>query len=124
MYQKVEESMGVSAQNFSDNGCEVNLSDPGYILQQEVQAQAANWSMYISLASFLPNLLMTVVYGIYSDQIGRRITFVLPAIGSILSTLADMAIIDFDLPLPFFFLEVIEYFFGGKWLSYFKMFMR
>ena len=119
MYQKVAEYMNVTLDtsntdtNATDH-CKVNDSDPHYILQQEVQAETANWSMYISLAHFLPSLIMTVFYGVYSDNLGRRITFILPPIGSICSTLVTMAMLTFDLPIQFFFLEVVEYLFGGK----------
>ncbi len=49
------------------------------------QVQAANTTLniYITLAEFLPAIVMVLVLGAYSDKMGRRPLFILPLIGSI-----------------------------------------
>ena len=56
---------------------------------------------------------MIVVYGSYSDKLGRRIALISPAIGSILSIIVQLAIVYFDLPVWCFLLGVVEYLGGG-----------
>ena len=125
MYEKVAATMGINITvngNDNETNCDVNISDPFYLQREAVQAETANWSMYFSLANFLPSVIMTLFYGIFSDRIGRRITFILPPIGGMLATLVDMAVIYFDLPIAFLFLEAIEYLFGSKFccFSYYR----
>ena len=110
--------MGIDYNNLSsssnDSGsCISNHSDESYILREQVQAEAANWNMYKSLAEFVPGAIAPILYGSVADKIGRRMLFILPCIGSIISVSVYMAIIWFDLPIYFILLSNLEYFFGG-----------
>ena len=67
----------------------------------------------MSLVEYLPAVIMTLIYGSYSDTIGRRLALVSPVIGSISSILVQMCIVYFDLPVWCFLFGVVEYFFGG-----------
>ena len=69
--------------------------------------------MYKSLVDFLPGTIAPIIYGSLGDKIGRRMLFILPCIGSILSVTIYMAIIWFDLPIWVVLFASIEYFFGG-----------
>ena len=69
--------------------------------------------MYISLVNYLPAVVMIIVYGSYSDRLGRRIALISPVIGSILSIIVQLAIVYFDLPVWCFLFGVVEYFGGG-----------
>jgi PCFT/HCP family folate transporter-like MFS transporter 1/3 len=115
MYQKVGESMGNDVKNFTSEGsqCENNITSESFINQQKVQSTNASLELYISLATFLPSIIALCAYGILGDRIGRRLLLILPCLGAILKALLYISIIKFNLPVYFFFLEPLEYFFGG-----------
>ena len=69
--------------------------------------------MYMSLVDYLPAVIMTFIYGSYSDKMGRRLALICPVIGSISSILVQMCIVYFDLPVWCFLFGVVESFFGG-----------
>ena len=77
---------------------------------------SSEWNMYMSLVDYLPATIMILVYGSYSDRIGRRLALITPVIGSICTILVQMAIVFFDLPVWCFLFCVVEYFFGGFYL--------
>ena len=62
-------------------------------------AESAKWTMYKSLLIFLPGFLCPIIAGSLGDIYGRRLLFIIPCIGSILSVGVFMVIIHFDLPL-------------------------
>ena len=72
--------------------------------------------MYISLVDFLPAVVMTFVYGSFSDRIGRRLVLIAPIIGSLSTILVQMVIVYFNLPVWCFLFGVVENFFGGFYL--------
>lgn len=114
LYQKVQDFLNVSLNNATaQSGCDINKSDMGYILREKVQWEASQWTMYITLVQLVPSFFITLLFGIYSDHLGRRAGLILPPLGCMLSILADMAVITFDLPIYFLFLENVEYLFGG-----------
>ena len=118
LYSKVALHMGIDLDNLTtvntSNHCDENSADLSYVLRERVQAEATQWHMYISVSGFLPYFVMNLVFGAYSDRIGRRITFIFPPIGCMVACLVDLTVIWFDLPVYFLFLEALECFFGGK----------
>ena len=86
------------------------------LLTLQVQAVSSQWNMYMSLVDYLPAVIMTFIYGSYSDTIGRRLAIISPIIGSICTILVQMFIVYFDLPVWCFLFGVVEYFFGGFYL--------
>lgn len=66
---------------------------------QEVQKAASLFSMYSNLFSLIPSLLVTLVLVAYSDQRGRKITIMLPLVGSLIYCLAFLAVSMFELNL-------------------------
>ncbi|MCI4388206.1 hypothetical protein PGIGA_G00083040 [Pangasianodon gigas] len=65
----------------------------------EVQKAASLFSMYSELFSMIPNLLVTLTLVAYSDQRGRKITIILPLIGSLVYCLCFLAVSFFELNL-------------------------
>ena len=82
----------------------------------QVQTANTSWNMYISLVNFLPAVVMIIVYGSYSDRIGRRLALISPVLGSIAAILVQMAIVFFDLPVWCFLFCVVEYVGGGLYV--------
>ena len=112
-------NIGIDYNNLSssanDTGsCITNRSDESYILREQVQAEAANWNMYQSLVEFLPGTIAPIIYGSLGDKIGRRMLFILPCIGSILSVSIYMIIIWFKLPIWVILFTSVERLFGGS----------
>ena len=126
-YYAVGQSMGIDTNNLTSSieneTCGVELNDTSYQQRERVQAQSANLSMYIELATFLPSMISMLLYGAYSDKIGRKLLFILPPIGSIIDVLLQMAIIYFELPVwVFFFSRIGSVFFGDHSLVFIAMY--
>lgn len=66
---------------------------------QEVQKQASLFSLYTDLLSTLPSLAVTLLIVAYSDRAGRKITIVLPLIGTLIYTLSFLTVSYFELNL-------------------------
>lgn len=64
---------------------------------QEVQKQASLFSLYTDLFSTLPSLAVTLLIVAYSDRAGRKITVVLPLIGTLIYTLSFLTVSYFEL---------------------------
>ncbi|KAG7322421.1 hypothetical protein KOW79_013767 [Hemibagrus wyckioides] len=80
----------------------------------EVQKAASLFSMYSELFSVIPSLLMTLVLVAYSDQRGRKITIILPLIGSLVYCLCFLAVSIFELNLYLLIVaSIVSSFFGG-----------
>ncbi|XP_061596679.1 lysosomal proton-coupled steroid conjugate and bile acid symporter SLC46A3-like [Cololabis saira] len=64
---------------------------------QEVQRQASLFSLYSELLSTIPSLMVTLVLVAYSDRGGRKVTIVLPLVGTLLYTSAFLTVSFFEL---------------------------
>ena len=73
-------------------------------VEQEVQNETSHWILFINLASGLPAILMSLFYGSLSDQLGRRIFIILPALGSGINAALVLVVIylQYTLPITFF----------------------
>ena len=76
-----------------------NMSDPDLILDQEIQADTAFWSMLITSCGFLPALLTAPLLGAWGDIVGRKFVIILPIIGYFIYTAIFLFVIYFNLPL-------------------------
>lgn len=86
-YQYVYSSVA-SALNYTedknsttDKECIANKSYPNYLLEQEVAKEAAMYQLYFGLAAGIPGVLACVIFGTYSDKIGRRFMMVISMVG-------------------------------------------
>ncbi|XP_013404790.1 solute carrier family 46 member 3 isoform X2 [Lingula anatina] len=114
IYLKVAEEMGyVPASNSTSSSqspcADVNKSSPDYILQQQVQAESSNWSMYFSICSTITSVFVTIFYGAHSDKGGRRLSLLLPTVGGLIKLGGYVIAIYFKWPLwallPMSFIE-------------------
>lgn len=79
--------------------CDTNASGNHSHLMEEVQKQASLFSLYTDLFTLIPSLTMTLLLVAYSDQRGRKITIILPMVGSFIYTLSFLAVSFFELNL-------------------------
>ncbi|XP_053703403.1 solute carrier family 46 member 3 [Synchiropus splendidus] len=64
---------------------------------EAMQRQASLFSLYTELFSTIPSLVVTLVLVSYSDRGGRKVTIVLPLIGTLIYTLSFLAVSFFEL---------------------------
>ncbi|XP_067842100.1 lysosomal proton-coupled steroid conjugate and bile acid symporter SLC46A3 isoform X2 [Heptranchias perlo] len=76
------------------------------IIQKVVQGLSSHFFMYINLAQFVPGLIVTFILGAYSDRYGRRLTLLLPSIGSLFASLAFLAVAYFSWSIYVIFIPV------------------
>lgn len=70
-----------------------------FLFFQEVQKAASLFSMYTDLSSMIPSLIVTLLLVSYSDQRGRKITIIMPLIGTLIYTLSFLIVSFFQLNL-------------------------
>ncbi|XP_070839972.1 lysosomal proton-coupled steroid conjugate and bile acid symporter SLC46A3 [Chaetodon trifascialis] len=83
----------------SDNTsrCAANSSSNQSSYHKEVQRQASLFSLYTELLSTIPSLVVTLMLVAYSDRGGRKITIIMPLIGTLIYTLAFLTVSYFEL---------------------------
>ena len=85
----------------SDTGtqCFINKSSPYYLTQQRIQSETSQWTLYGTLLATLPSFVITLWIGSYSDVKSRKISLILPLVGSILTAAYSVIVIYFELGL-------------------------
>ncbi len=73
------------ANSSSDSGC----GDESSEVDRIVQSETSHWILYANLARGLPAILVSLLFGSLSDQMGRKFFILLPAVGM----MANMAVI-------------------------------
>ena len=83
--------------------------------EQLVQTETSHWLLYINIASGVPSILVSVIYGAVSDMKGRRLFMILPVLGSILNQTVVLLAVYFQdtLPLPILLLGAFVSGIGG-----------
>ncbi|XP_034538698.1 solute carrier family 46 member 3 [Notolabrus celidotus] len=76
-----------------------NSSSSESSFHKEVQKEASLFSLYSELFSTVPSLIVTLMLVAYSDRGGRKITIIMPLIGTLLYTLTFLAVSFFELNL-------------------------
>jgi PCFT/HCP family folate transporter-like MFS transporter 1/3 len=77
------------------NQCEVNKSDPAYILQEAVQKESAYFITISTIVSCAPALFVTLFLGSYSDKAGRKFAILPPLVSAIAKCLTFLLVIYF-----------------------------
>ncbi|XP_040007338.1 solute carrier family 46 member 3 [Xiphias gladius] len=77
--------------------CAANGSSNHSSKNEEVQRQASLFSLYTELFSTVPSLVVTLLLVAYSDRGGRKITIIMPLIGTLIYTLAFLIVSYFEL---------------------------
>ncbi|XP_011609991.2 solute carrier family 46 member 3 [Takifugu rubripes] len=97
VYRRFWEQLTNTTYPTADNTsrCLENNSQSSY--HEEVQKQASLFSLYTDLFSTLPSLAVTLLLVAYSDRAGRKITVVLPLIGTLIYTLSFLTVSYFEL---------------------------
>ena len=93
----------------------INLNDTLIEFEEEVQIMNSQWNFYDDLCFTIPSLLLTFLYGSWSDRISRKIPIMLPMIGNCISCLLYIFAAEYILlPCGFMLLiTFIEGMFGG-----------
>ena len=79
-------------------------------IDNEIQRQTSEWTIYFSIASSLPGILVTILLGTMSEKYGRRLSILIPILGYFLQCITCLSIVYLTLPLSVFFLS--EFFAG------------
>ncbi|KAL4216815.1 hypothetical protein ACF0H5_024536 [Mactra antiquata] len=85
----------------NDNPCVVNKSAPKDPTFEHIQKETAMWSMYYTLASFIPAMISNIVWSSYSDVIGRKFSFYICSTGLTLRMALFILVIGLDLSLVY-----------------------
>ena len=102
-------------ENFNETVC-TNIRHKDFTTQNEQVASATSqWILYQSIGLAIPSIFASLVFGSWSDRVGRRIVMILPPVGGLLLN------INYLLNVHFFLLNVnyllfgiiISGFFGG-----------
>ena len=70
-----------------------------HVVSLQVQEQSSQFQIALSLCNTLPSLLVCLIYGSWSDRVGRKPLIVLGMCGALLDTVCVFFTILLDLPL-------------------------
>ncbi|XP_023258360.1 solute carrier family 46 member 3 [Seriola lalandi dorsalis] len=98
VYRRLWQELTNTTYPVSDNTsrCATNGSNHSSY-HEEVQRQASLFSLYTELFSTIPSLVVTLMLVAYSDRGGRKITIIMPLIGTLIYTLAFLTVSYFEL---------------------------
>ncbi|XP_072045945.1 proton-coupled folate transporter-like [Amphiura filiformis] len=102
--QFLHERIGEDHYNYSSHldgqneTCFINSTNVTDI-QDRIQAEASLWLMYLSICSYFPALIATVVLGTLSDSLGRKLALGIPMLGFIIQNAFFLLVIHYHLPL-------------------------
>ncbi|KAK3790270.1 hypothetical protein RRG08_034833 [Elysia crispata] len=82
------------------------------------QAKAAHFSVLTTLCCLIPSFFVNLVLGAYSDQIGRRLIFLVPLIGGIGRAAIVCAVAHWDLDLNFILVGFTFCGLSGDFIAY------
>ncbi|XP_071081274.1 lysosomal proton-coupled steroid conjugate and bile acid symporter SLC46A3-like [Haliotis cracherodii] len=88
----------------SHSECVANSTAMESDLQKEVQKEATNLNMQLTLATSIPAIFTNLFLGAYSDYFGRRFLFMTMMVGRLTRDLTTVAIIVWNLDLHYFFI--------------------
>ncbi|XP_068457534.1 lysosomal proton-coupled steroid conjugate and bile acid symporter SLC46A3 [Clinocottus analis] len=101
VYRRLWQELTNTTYPISDNGsrCAENNSSSGNqsSYHEEVQRQASLFSLYTEIFSTIPSLVVTLLLVAYSDRGGRKVTIIMPLFGTLIYTLAFLAVSYFEL---------------------------
>lgn len=99
VYRRLWQELTNTTYPISDNvsRCAENISSNHSSYHEEVQRQASLFSLYTELFSTIPSLVVTFMLVAYSDRGGRKITIIMPLIGSLIYTLTFLTVSYFEL---------------------------
>ncbi len=96
VYAEVSRRHGLSPIE-SQVSCSTNKSDPNYITQQSVQADASEWSMLYATCALLPSIVSTILLGSYTDTVGRKVGLIFPMVGAFCMTFLSLCVVGLQL---------------------------
>eukprot|EP00731_Ephydatia_muelleri_P028076 Em0019g949a len=79
---------GANSTQTTTTGCNVTSA-----VDQSVEAQSSHWLLYFNIAYGVPSILVSLLYGGVSDQIGRKPFIVLPIVGNIVNTIVMISVV-------------------------------
>ncbi|KAL0994902.1 hypothetical protein UPYG_G00129040 [Umbra pygmaea] len=114
VYRRLWQELTNTTYSTSDNNSHCDPSNSTRSYHADVQKAASLFSLYSELFSMIPSLLATLILVAYSDQRGRKITIILPLIGSLVYTLSFLAVSFFELNVYLLILSsFVNGLFGG-----------
>ncbi|XP_070605947.1 lysosomal proton-coupled steroid conjugate and bile acid symporter SLC46A3 [Erythrolamprus reginae] len=105
VYKRIWEETTNSTFIVQDNisHCELNQSNPTYVMQKEVQAKASLFAMKTDLCGAIFSILVAFVLVANGDRYGRKMSLVLPLLGNLISSMFLFVMSDLSLPLYLFY---------------------
>ncbi|XP_064632924.1 lysosomal proton-coupled steroid conjugate and bile acid symporter SLC46A3-like [Lineus longissimus] len=95
----------------------VNKSDPYYEATQAVQAETSKWMMYLQVLPSLLSVFTTLIYGAYSDGVGRRVALLIPCASTTVKFVLNCFIIYFNFPVYCFLIGQVFDGLGGSFAT-------
>lgn len=101
VYRRLWQQVTNTTYPISDNvsRCAANTTSNHTSYHEEVQRQASLFSLYTEVFSTIPSLVVTLILVAYSDKRGRKITIIMPLIGSLVYNLSFLTVSYFELNL-------------------------
>ena len=117
---RYDSTLDIPLSNISDLNltyCNLSTNYTAMDIRENVHAHASTWLFHFNLASGIPAVFVTIVFGAISDCIGRKFMFFLAIVGVLIKASVFTIIIYFNLDLSYGYIGyIIEGFSGSGYL--------
>ena len=86
-----------------------------YKKREDVQAESSLITTKCSLLEGIPQIVMVMIYGAYSDEMGRKLTIMIPYFGGAACAISICLVIVLDLPIYIYYIGSIINGFSGSY---------
>lgn len=107
IYRKIWENETNSSYTDNQNRSNCYKNHSSHTKRQEVQEKSSRYFMYMNLVQFIPGLIVTLILGGFSDRYGRKLFVLLPSIGAVITSLANLAVAYFSWSINILFIPTI-----------------
>ncbi|MBN3301482.1 S46A3 protein, partial [Amia calva] len=115
IYRRLWQQLTNSTYPATDETSRCNSSNANLTSDHEdVQKAASMFSLYVELSGMIPSLVVTLILVAYSDHRGRKMTILLPVIGSLIYSITFLCVSFFNLDIYMLVAaNVLSSLFGG-----------
>lgn len=104
---------GTNLTNLLDT-CNTSATSTLFFLGENVlKSEAGQWLLYLKLAAIVPSILTSLILGIWSDKIGRKIVLLVAACGGLIQVSFHLLVINLNLSIHLLLVGEIAYGISG-----------
>ncbi|KAK3093015.1 hypothetical protein FSP39_010055 [Pinctada imbricata] len=99
------------------SACDAQTNTTEYQMEQTIQEDVSQWSVYTSLSSGIPAIVSASLVSAMSDRFGRKYCLLLPLIGNLVKNVLMSVAVEFDMNIQLFNVFLFIEGCTGSWVA-------